>query len=237
MESTDTRIMGFGLRRPGANIGRCRGSCERLRSQTTTRQRAPFIGVGLAPIRIHSRSGTSRSMVCAVQHRPSRPPLQPVWRWLLIAAGWLCVGLAAAGVVLPLLPTTPFLLLAAACFSRSSERFYRWLLNNRHFGPLLLQWRENRSVSLRSKRVAQVMLVVTFGSTCMWFVPNDIARVVLAVFGLTMFVIVSRLRVADPADVAATCDELCGADASRHSTDAVCSARAKTLPHTELSAR
>jgi uncharacterized membrane protein YbaN (DUF454 family) len=97
------------------------------------------------------------------------------------------------------LPTTPFVLLAAACFARSSDRFYEWLLGNKHFGPVIRQWRSTRSVSLRSKRVAQLLIVLTFGSTIAWFARDDIVRAVLAVLGTTAFIFISRLRVLDRA--------------------------------------
>ena len=78
----------------------------------------------------------------------------PAVRALLIALGWIFVVIGLIGVVLPLLPTTPFLILAAACFARGSERFYRWLLSSRLFGPVIREWRQTRSVPPRAKRTA-----------------------------------------------------------------------------------
>ena len=83
--------------------------------------------------------------------QPSRSRLV---RWLLIALGSAFVALAALGAVLPVLPTTPFLLVAAACFARSSPRFYEWLLANRAFGPLIRNWRATRSIPRRAKATA-----------------------------------------------------------------------------------
>ena len=130
--------------------------------------------------------------------RATRPPLRPVLRWLLIAAGWLCFGLGVAGVVLPILPTTPFMLLAAACFARSSDRFYTWLIENPHFGPLIRQWRTTRSIPLRAKRSAQLLLLVTFATTITFAVSDNRVRIGLAVVGTLVFIHVSRLRVRDP---------------------------------------
>jgi len=65
----------------------------------------------------------------------------PAVRALLWSAGSLCVALGVIGLFLPVLPTTPFMLLAAACYARASERFYRWLLTHRVFGPTVREWR------------------------------------------------------------------------------------------------
>jgi uncharacterized membrane protein YbaN (DUF454 family) len=86
-------------------------------------------------------------------------------RWLLVAAGLVCVGLGIVGAALPLLPTTPFMLLAAACFARSSQRFHRAILRNRFVGPTISEWRATRSIPRRSKITAMVLIVLTFGST------------------------------------------------------------------------
>ena len=70
-------------------------------------------------------------------------------RAVLIVAGTLCVGLGALGIFLPLLPTTPFLLLAAACYARSSQRFYDWLLNNKYLGQYITGYVQRRGYPLR----------------------------------------------------------------------------------------
>jgi uncharacterized membrane protein YbaN (DUF454 family) len=77
---------------------------------------------------------------------------------ILVAAGSLCLVLAVLGVFLPLLPTTPFLLLASACYVRSSERLHGWLMGNRMLGPYIRNFRERRGVPLRA-RVTTVMLL------------------------------------------------------------------------------
>ncbi len=75
-------------------------------------------------------------------------------RWLYGAAGTLFAGLGIAGIALPLLPSTPFFLLAVGCFGRSSPRAYRWLLTNRFFGAQLRAYREERGATIRSKGIA-----------------------------------------------------------------------------------
>ena len=89
--------------------------------------------------------------------------------WTLV--GILFVVLGAIGAVLPLLPTTPFVLVAAWCFARSSPRLHRWLLESRLFGPMLRDWEENRCVPLRAKITAVVMMVGVGGSSLLLAVP------------------------------------------------------------------
>ena len=81
-------------------------------------------------------------------------PLATWLRLLLIAAGLLALGLGLLGVVLPGLPTTPFVLLAAACFARASPALHRWLLHNRLTGPMLRDWLTHRSLTRRVRWVA-----------------------------------------------------------------------------------
>ncbi|MEI2384345.1 YbaN family protein [Breoghania sp. JC706] len=75
-------------------------------------------------------------------------------RALFLILGLLFVGLGFVGVFLPVLPTTPFLILAAACFTRSSTRLETWLMEHRHFGPTLRDWRERGAIPARAKLLA-----------------------------------------------------------------------------------
>lgn len=81
---------------------------------------------------------------------------------LFIFLGWFFVILGVIGVVLPILPTTPFLILALAFFARSSPRFHQMLLNNRWVGTSLQQWEEKKSVSRQTKRNASVLVFISF---------------------------------------------------------------------------
>lgn len=90
-------------------------------------------------------------------------------RLLFFLAGWLCLAIGAVGVVVPGLPTTPLVLLAAWCFARSSKRFHRWLLEHRIFGPYVSAWEEYGVIPLRVKIFATAMIVamtafMVFGS-------------------------------------------------------------------------
>ena len=84
-------------------------------------------------------------------------------RWAYLAGGWGFLALGLVGVVLPVLPTTPFVLLAAWCFSRSSERLHRWLLEHRTFGPLVRDWEAHGVIRLRAKLLASAVIVPLVG--------------------------------------------------------------------------
>ena len=86
-------------------------------------------------------------------------------RHFLIFAGWLCVGLGIIGAVLPILPTTPFLILAAYFFSKGSPHLHHWLLSRPHFGPSIRDWEERGVIRPRAKKLASVAILVTFANT------------------------------------------------------------------------
>ena len=100
--------------------------------------------------------------------------------WLVV--GGLAVALAAAGVVLPLLPTTPFLLVAAFAFARSSPRLHAWLMTHRLFGPLIDNWRRYGAISRRAKIAAIAGMAGVFGLS----IAMGANRIVLAVQALVI---------------------------------------------------
>lgn len=102
-------------------------------------------------------------------------------RSLLVAAGIACVVLAVAGVFLPLLPTTPFLLMAAVCFARSSPRLLHWLNHNRWFGEYLRNYREGRGIPLREKLITIALLWLTIGATVIFLIQAVWAKILLIV--------------------------------------------------------
>ncbi|HRD85926.1 MAG TPA: YbaN family protein, partial [Rubrivivax sp.] len=75
-------------------------------------------------------------------------------RHFYLVSGWASLGLGALGAFLPLLPTVPFVILAAFCFARGSARVERWLLDHPRFGPMVRDWRERRAIPRRAKRLA-----------------------------------------------------------------------------------
>ncbi|WJY90746.1 YbaN family protein [Corynebacterium confusum] len=119
---------------------------------------------------------------------------------LLIGLGWVSVALAAIGVVLPLLPTTPFLLLSAFCFARSSERFHAYLYNHRVFGAYLRNY-ESGQMSIRHKiRTLSIMWIGILVSAAL--ISKPIVWVVFIIIASCVTVHLWRLRPAESRDPA-----------------------------------
>jgi len=109
------------------------------------------------------------------------------------ALGTLFLLLGIVGIFVPIMPTTPFLLLATACYARSSHRFYNWLMNHPALGPLIVEWRTYRSIPWRVKLMAVVTMTLTFGSSIIFFIPKGWLQLALAFFGLTMVIWLYRI--------------------------------------------
>jgi len=118
-------------------------------------------------------------------------------KWLYLCAGFLLVGLAALGIALPLLPTTPLLLLAAWCFANSSEKCHRWLLEHRVFGGIIRNWQENRCIPLRAKAIAVAMILLFGGYAIGFAIENPYIRITGGILCLTGLVCVLRIKVCD----------------------------------------
>jgi uncharacterized protein len=112
-------------------------------------------------------------------------------RALLVVCGTISVALGVLGIFLPLLPTTVFLLLAAACYARSSERFYLKLTQNRWLGAYIRNQREGRGMRRRDKTITLAMLWIGIGATMVWTAENWWLRLVLAAIavGVTIHVV------------------------------------------------
>jgi hypothetical protein len=111
-----------------------------------------------------------------------------------MSLGVLAMVVGLIGVVVPLLPTTPFLLLAAACFVRSSDTMYGWLISNRLFGGFIRDYREQRGVSARAKIVALALLWGVIGYTALTAVDAAWLRVLLVAIAVVVTIHLLRLR-------------------------------------------
>ena len=114
-------------------------------------------------------------------------------RWLLWLAGSVALALALIGVVLPGLPTAPFVLLAAACFAKASPRLHAWLLNQRFFGPMVRDWETHRSLTRRTKTVAQVSMVVMVGFSAWGLRDRPALLAIVLIAALIGVLVVSRI--------------------------------------------
>jgi len=109
-------------------------------------------------------------------HRDIPTYRNPVARYVLLVIGWISVTLGIIGIFLPVLPTTPFLLLAAACFVRSSRRFYDWLVTHPRLGPWFRDYLEGKGIPLKGKVYAITTMWISIGVSC-WLVPMFWARI------------------------------------------------------------
>ena len=114
-------------------------------------------------------------------------------RGLFLAAGTAALALGLLGIFLPLLPTTPFVLLAAACYARGSRRFYDWLLAQRTFGPIVYEWQQHRSIPYRTKITAIVLMSLTLATSIVFFVKPLWLKAALAVMGVGLAVWLYRM--------------------------------------------
>lgn len=115
-------------------------------------------------------------------------------RIFLIVAGTIFVVLGVVGIFVPLLPTTPFLLLAAACYARSSPRCHKWLLNNRWFGQYIRNYLEKKGCTLKVKRLALTFLWTAIGFSILFAVQSLGIRLLLVLIAIGVSVHILRLQ-------------------------------------------
>ena len=113
-------------------------------------------------------------------------------RFVYAGLGLLCVGLAVIGIVLPLLPTVPFLLLAAFFFANSSDRLHNWILDHNLFGPLIEDWRSSGSIRPGAKRAATLSIAAVFVLSLVLGVPTYVIVIQAVVLSCVLIFIWSR---------------------------------------------
>lgn len=112
----------------------------------------------------------------------------------LIVAGTIFVALGSIGIFVPLLPTTPFLLLAAACYARGSKKFYNWLLSNRWFGQYVRNYLEGRGIPLKTKILVILLLWLTIGYSAMFVIPLLVGKAVLVLIAVVITLHISSIK-------------------------------------------
>lgn len=115
--------------------------------------------------------------------------------YIMLGSGHLCVALGTAGIFLPLLPTTPFLLLAIFFYARSSKKFHDWLMNHKVLGLYIRDFMDGKGVPLRAKVIAISMIWLVIGTSVIFFVPVMIGKVSMLVIALAVTIYLISLPV------------------------------------------
>jgi uncharacterized membrane protein YbaN (DUF454 family) len=124
-----------------------------------------------------------------------RPNHSRAVRLAFVIGGHVCMVLALFGIILPLMPATVFLLLAAACYARGSKKLHAWLLHHKWFGPPIRDWQQHRAMTMKTKVIALVSLWVGVGVS-MFLVRLPWLRLVLGgvVVGVTAIILLIKTR-------------------------------------------
>lgn len=112
----------------------------------------------------------------------------------LIILGWFFILLGFIGVFLPLMPTTIFIILAAMCFSKSSDKFYNWLLNHPRFGKLVRDYMEKKGMPAKSKVLAITMMITAISLSAIFFTENNFIRLILFLIALGVSIYIISLN-------------------------------------------
>lgn len=137
---------------------------------------------------------SEESTIASTQCSEATQVQSKIKKWVLKVTGLIFVGLAILGVVLPILPTTPFLLVAAACFAKSSPRLQKKLLANKTFGPLIHEWQQHRSIPRKAKRVALLTIILSVVWSA-YLLKNIMLTLLVFVLVLGPFIFLWRLPV------------------------------------------
>lgn len=119
--------------------------------------------------------------------------MNEVTRYVLIASGTICLVLGLVGIIVPLLPTTPLLLLAAYCYGKSSKHLYDWLIKNRLLGKYILQFQKDGGIPLRTKIVVVTILWISAIYTIFFVIPFLVGKVIMGLVVVSVsYYILSR---------------------------------------------
>lgn len=117
---------------------------------------------------------------------------------ICVALAFVCVGLGALGVVLPILPTTPLLIAAACLFAKGSERFHKWFLNTKLYKKYIESAVKDGTMEKKAKRNMMVTLAIVFGAG-IYFSPIFAKVIILVVAAIHFYVLIFRIKTVEPA--------------------------------------
>jgi hypothetical protein len=116
---------------------------------------------------------------------------------VLVASGSFFLVLGIIGIFIPILPTTPFLLLTAACYGRGSKKFYNWLIHNRLFGEYIKNYREGKGIPFTVKILTVIFLWITIGISILIFISDYIVQIVLLIIAILVSAHIIMIRTAE----------------------------------------
>lgn len=117
-----------------------------------------------------------------------------LFRGILIILGSFFLGLGIIGIIVPLLPTTPFLLLAAACYARSSKKFYNWLINNKWFGPYITNYLEGKGIPIKIKIYAISIIWITILFSVFFIVKILLVNIILIIIAIVVSIYLISIK-------------------------------------------
>jgi uncharacterized membrane protein YbaN (DUF454 family) len=123
--------------------------------------------------------------------------IDSIKKLLLVSLGTLCLIIGIIGIFIPLLPTTPFLLLAAACYIRGSKKFYNWLIKNRWLGEYIKNYQEGRGVPFKVKIITIIILWLTIIISTVYFASNLIIQIILFLIAIVVTVHIIKIKTID----------------------------------------
>jgi uncharacterized protein len=115
-------------------------------------------------------------------------------RGILVSLGTISLALGIIGIFIPILPTTPFLLLAAGCYAKGSKRFYQWLMKNRWLGSYIRNYQEGRGIPLKVKIATILLLWSTMAVSIIMIVSNNYIKLILFVIGLCVTIHIITIK-------------------------------------------
>ena len=115
--------------------------------------------------------------------------------WFVLLVGHLSLLLGLIALILPVIPTSPFLVVAAACYARTSPRFRKLLIENRHVGPAILQWERDRCLKLKHKITFILILAIAFSSSAFLFMETQATKLIMLGVGLVAIVYVGSIKI------------------------------------------